>query len=152
MALYLVTGPPAAGKSTWVRLHAKHGDIVIDLDLIAGVLTAPGGETHRHPRPVRDVSHRARAAAIKEALKHRLDVDVYIIHSLPPAELRERYGELGAHVVTIDPGRDVVMARIAEQRPSFARAVAERWYAQASQPHTQTDDAVWLPGRSSRAW
>lgn len=39
MTLYLVTGPPAAGKSTWVRKHATHGDITIDYDALATVLT-----------------------------------------------------------------------------------------------------------------
>jgi len=31
----LVCGPPAVGKSTFVKQHAKPGDIVIDLDAIA---------------------------------------------------------------------------------------------------------------------
>ena len=31
----MVCGPPAAGKTTYVRKHAAPGDIVIDLDLIA---------------------------------------------------------------------------------------------------------------------
>ncbi len=31
----LVCGPPASGKSTYVRVHAKTGDTVIDLDVIA---------------------------------------------------------------------------------------------------------------------
>jgi 5-methylcytosine-specific restriction enzyme A len=31
----LICGPPAAGKSTYVRAHAGLGDIVIDLDMIA---------------------------------------------------------------------------------------------------------------------
>jgi hypothetical protein len=31
----LVCGPPAAGKSTYVKQHARPGDIVIDLDSIA---------------------------------------------------------------------------------------------------------------------
>lgn len=33
--VWLVCGPPAAGKSTYVRAHASQGDIVIDLDAIA---------------------------------------------------------------------------------------------------------------------
>lgn len=32
--LTLVCGPPAAGKSTYVREHAQRGDIVIDLDVL----------------------------------------------------------------------------------------------------------------------
>lgn len=33
--VWLICGPPAAGKSTYVRNHAKPGDIVVDLDAIA---------------------------------------------------------------------------------------------------------------------
>lgn len=32
---FLVCGPPASGKSTYVRQHAAHGDLVIDLDDLA---------------------------------------------------------------------------------------------------------------------
>ena len=32
----LITGPPASGKSTYVRCHAKPGDAIIDLDLLDG--------------------------------------------------------------------------------------------------------------------
>lgn len=32
----LITGPPASGKSTYVRDHAKPGDAIIDLDLLDG--------------------------------------------------------------------------------------------------------------------
>lgn len=33
--VWLICGPPASGKSTYVRANAKPGDIVIDLDMIA---------------------------------------------------------------------------------------------------------------------
>lgn len=41
MTVYIITGPPAAGKTTWVRDHAKPGDITIDFDTIAATLS-PG--------------------------------------------------------------------------------------------------------------
>ena len=40
--LYVVTGPPAAGKSAWIQARAKAADVVIDLDRIASALTGPG--------------------------------------------------------------------------------------------------------------
>lgn len=36
---YVVTGKPGCGKTTWVRQRAKPGDIVFDLDEIAGIVT-----------------------------------------------------------------------------------------------------------------
>ncbi|WP_084963738.1 AAA family ATPase [Thermoactinospora rubra] len=128
--LYVITGPPAAGKTTWVRERAKPGDVVIDYDAIAAALTirAP---SHGHARIIRDIAYRARAAAIQEALKHTTDVDVYLIHTLPPADALAKYEEHNAQIVTVDPGRDVVMQRITEQRTRSMVAVAERWYAAA---------------------
>lgn len=172
--LYVVTGPPASGKSTWVRDHAAPGDVVVDYDLIASALTAPSigtiGATHDHRGAVRDVAFRARSAAIREALRHTADVDVYIIHALPPADALAKYAEHQAHLITVDPGHDVVMARIAEQRPDASRAVAKRWYSQAAKGQTgqgqsgqgwsgtppqqgPTPHAVHTPpSRSSRTW
>ena len=43
--LTIVCGPPAGGKSTWVRNHAAPGDLVIDLDVIASTLSGQGFHT-----------------------------------------------------------------------------------------------------------
>ncbi|MDX3110161.1 hypothetical protein PW035_55800, partial [Nonomuraea angiospora] len=105
--------------------------MVVDYDLIAGALSGPhSGHPHDHPEPVRTIAFKARTAAIREALRHVADVDVYIIHSMPKPEWLVTYAEHGAQVITIDPGRDVVMQRIAAERPTTARAVATRWYNQ----------------------
>ena len=40
--LTIVTGPPAGGKSTYVREHAAPGDLVVDLDTIAANLSGHG--------------------------------------------------------------------------------------------------------------
>lgn len=137
MALYVVLGPPAAGKSTWVGQRAQHGDIVVDYDRLACALTAPGADGHDHHRVVRSVAHRARQAVIAEALRHVATVDVYVIHSAPRPEAMEKYGRHHAQVITVDPGRDVVLARCKAQRSAWAVGVAERWYAE--QPSTQRD-------------
>lgn len=145
MGLTVVTGPPAAGKSTWVRAHAQAGDVVIDYDLLANALTAPGASAHDHTRAVRHVAFRARSAAIAEALRHVGEVEVYIIHSVPSAEAQQRYAHHDARIVAIDPGKDVVEQRIAEQRPRSARAAATRWYS--SSPSQSVTEA-----KASRKW
>jgi hypothetical protein len=129
MALYVVMGPPASGKTTHVLQHAKPGDVVIDLDRIASALTAQGADSHQHGDVVKRVAYRIRTGAISEALRHCGDVDVWIIHSMPRPEARAKYDRHHATYVTVDPGRDVVLARCAEQRSPQARAAAERWYS-----------------------
>lgn len=148
MALTVVTGPPAAGKSTYVQAHAKPGDIVIDYDLIAAALS-PGGDTHDHPRRLAKVAYRARSMAIHEALRHVDHIDVWVIHTSPQPDTIATYQAHGAHIITIDPGRDVVMQRIRDQRPASARAVATRWYNTQSNGATQGDPPL-VP--NSRRW
>lgn len=133
MALTVVTGPPAGGKTTWVRQHARPGDVVIDLDAIAQALTV-GTETHRHARAVLRCAQRARGAALDEALKHAARADVYVVHAQPEPRHLARYEQHGARIVTIDPGRETVEARVAEQRPPGTRAVVARWYARRPDP------------------
>lgn len=127
MSLTVVTGPPAAGKSTYVQTHARPGDIVIDYDLLAAALS-PRGDTHNHPKVLAKVAYRARAVAIDEALRHVDDLNVWLIHTDPTPETLARYAQHGARMVTVDPGYDVVMDRITRERPHSARAVATRWY------------------------
>lgn len=125
--LYLITGPPAAGKSTWVRQQVKPGDITIDYDTIAEALGSTG---HDHPDHVKAVTKAARQAAIDTALTLADDHDVYIIHGMPSRPILNRYRLLGARIITIDPGRDVVLARCKRQRPWQIARAAEEWYVQ----------------------
>lgn len=151
MALYVVTGPPAAGKTTYVATHARPGDVVIDYDRIAQALTAGTGDTHRHPDAVQRVAHRARTAAIREGLKLSRGADVWVVHSRPAPDTLAEYMAHDAKVITIDPGKDVVLARCAEQRTPGARAAAMRWYTQhARTPQTSDTSASTVAG--SREW
>jgi predicted kinase len=34
VTLHVITGPPASGKTHWVKQHAKRNDITIDFDAI----------------------------------------------------------------------------------------------------------------------
>lgn len=43
----LVTGPPCAGKTTYVDEHREPGDLVVDYDAIAVALGSP--DSHDHP-------------------------------------------------------------------------------------------------------
>ncbi len=129
MALFLVIGPPAAGKSTWVREHAKPGDITIDYDALACTLAVHGDDPHQHPDHVRAVTKAARQAAIDAALAITA-ADVYVIHSTPSPALLARYQQHGAQVITIDPGYDIVMARCKAERPWRIHQAAKRWYSE----------------------
>ncbi|MGD6761364.1 hypothetical protein ACOKM5_20735 [Streptomyces sp. BH097] len=128
--LYVITGPPAAGKSSWIQARATQRDIVIDLDRIALALAGPDAPSWTHTDTLLRVAHRARFAAIDEAIKHRDDVDVYLIHTMPSRKAIARYERLGGKIITVDPGRDIVMQRIRDMRSTGLLATATNWYRQ----------------------
>lgn len=128
--LYVVTGPPASGKSSWIQSHAKPHDIVIDLDLITRALSGPGAaQWNQDPVQLR-VAHKARYAAMHEAFQVRDKVDVYLIHTMPSPKALARYRRLDARIIAVDPGQDIVMQRIEAMRDPAMRRVATRWYRQ----------------------
>ena len=144
--LYVVTGPPAAGKSSWIQAHATARDIVIDLDRITVALTGPGAPQWNQDPIVLRVAHKARYAAMHEAFELRDKVDVYLIHTMPSRKAMAKYKRLDARIVTVDPGRDIVMQRIEAMRDPDMRRVATRWYSQ--RPTAQHEA---MP-QASRAW
>ena len=145
--LYVVTGPPAAGKSSWIQARAKPQDLVIDLDRIALALSGPGAPQWNQDETLRKVALRARFAAIDEAIKHRDTVDVYLIHTMPSAKALARYRRLEAKVVAVDPGRDIVMQRVRDMRDPAMTAVATRWYNRQAKARAQP-----VGRQASRAW
>jgi len=126
--LYVITGPPAAGKSSWIQAHATARDIVIDLDLITRALSGPGAPQWNQDPTILRVAHRARYAAMDEAFTLRDKVDVYLIHTMPSRKALAKYKRLDARIVTVDPGQDIVMQRIDAMRDPDMKRVATRWY------------------------
>jgi hypothetical protein len=147
MGLIVITGPPAAGKSSWIKAHAKAQDIVIDLDLMALAMAGPGADHHDHSDTLLKVVHAARRAAIREAYEHLDTTDVYLIHTMPSPKARAQYQRLRARIVTVDPGEDVVRQRVRAMRQPGMEAVVTRWYRDyrkgGSRPTTVQSSRSW---------
>lgn len=144
--LYVVIGPPAAGKSTWCREQAQPTDVVIDYDRIASALTADDSDPHSHSPAIKAVAKAARQAAIDKALTLK-GCDVYLIHSTPSPALLARYRTQGAHIHVVDPGQSVVMERCKRERPWQMQQVVKRWYSDKAQLLAGLDDP---PARAPR--
>lgn len=132
----IVTGPPASGKTQFVKLNAKPGDIVVDMDAIAHSLWVPDTTVlHDYPADVREVARSARNAAAKRALQvaqGKRYLTVWIIHSDPDLRTRQAYIAAGAKFTHIDPGLDVCLQRVKERGPRVARymeSVIREYYA-----------------------
>jgi cytidylate kinase len=147
VGITVITGPPAAGKTTLARQLAQHGDIVIDYDTLANALTIADPDNHDHPAVVAATARAARQAALDTALRHADTVDVYVIHTEPSEEQVARYHRLGATIRVVDPGRDVVVDRCRRLRTAAMLAVVDRWYRMS---HKVVADSVLT--QTSRSW
>lgn len=160
--LYVITGPPASGKTSYALARATARDIVIDYDRIAVALAGSGADSHDHHRVLKRVAHKARYAAIAEALDRIAEADVYLIHSMPSEHNLDRYRSLGGEIVVLDPGRQVVEERCRTTRPQLLPVVGKwyAWHARQTAPHTPTASPAPAAGPSSsrtertasRAW
>lgn len=143
MGLHIISGPPAAGKTTFLNNNAKPGDIRIDLDHITNLITGQDLDNHTHHPAAFAIAKAARRAAIDTALQHVDSHEVWIIDSHPGGAQLARYQQAGAQMHILAPPKDVVMKRIkASNRPSEMLKVAANWYTQQQSdiPRRNTTD------------
>lgn len=127
--IMIVTGPPAAGKSTWVLDHAQPNDVVIDLDrLVDAVSPRVQLRTAETPAHVKNLAVKARRALITAATRMYTKCNVWLIHALPTQANLAEYTGFGWPVIMIDPGRATVEARAATMRRPAMRQVIAQWY------------------------
>ena len=110
----LVTGPPASGKSTYVRENAKPTDAIIDLDLLDGDSTL--------------------RAALEESLHLKGSrTDVWVCRTLPDPKDRNGFAEYiqADEVVLLDDStEDELIARLEGTEDAEARREGiRRWFS-----------------------
>ena len=137
--LTVVTGPPCAGKSTYVDQHRTLDDLVIDLDRIAVALGADAD----HIDWAKGGAHRILARDVRAYLVRTLIADmkrdgtagtpVWLVDTAPKGWQRQEYRRVGAAIVDLDPGREVCHERAkAAGRSVTTHGEIERWYAEAA--------------------
>ncbi len=110
----LITGPPASGKSTYVRDNAKPGDAIIDLDLLDGDSVL--------------------RAALEESLHLRgSQRDVWVTRTLPDAADRKGFAEYikADSVITLnDASEEELHARLEGSPDAESRREGiRRWFS-----------------------
>lgn len=136
--IHIICGAPCSGKSSYVKQHAKPGELVIDTDVIAEAIGS-------------GVKHQARGFCLEAALEMRraaieyaksVDAESWIIHTKPSKSQMSEYKRIGADIVVLDPGIDVCKQR-AEDRPSGTIEQIDKWYQNDSET-TSEQFAKWF--------
>ena len=135
--VFLVYGPPLAGKTTWVQDSKSDGDLVIDMDNLWQAVT--GLPRYSKPAKLRSVVFRLRDDLL-DAVKHRFGkwTKAYIIGGYPSTGERERLTkELQATPVFIQATQEECMQRLQEtedrNRGEWAEYISE-WFLRYTPP------------------
>lgn len=102
--MYIVTGLPGAGKTTYVQSHMKDSDVVYDLDYIANAISYDKNNYYS-----RNLANKLLISFVKEASK--LNTDTYIIRSIPSKEELELFEKYNAVYIDIKEDTDVCYER-----------------------------------------
>ncbi len=124
----VVTGPPCGGKSTHVREHAKPGDLIVDLDLIALALSHNQTPTHEHTAEASHLAIGARFGVLARIPDVLGSANVWLIDTKPTRRAWQDYRAAGAVVVTCDPGYAVCVERAKRERPARWLAIIDNYY------------------------
>lgn len=126
----IISGPPCAGKTTYLNEHAKPGDIVIDLDTIQQGIQ-PG---YQHWQGTMDSSLLNRAIRQRNTILgglHRLKTGRawLIVHAPTEAERTWWTSKLGGTSVLLHPGIDECKRRAVTRGTPRAIQGVDEWEA-----------------------
>ena len=111
--VWLICGPPASGKSTWVRVHAKPDDIIIDVDAIARETFGMTRERDAAATGALLLARNEMLAALANEPPERV---AWVIMGGATDELRgwwcHALNVRGDHLIVMNPGRDELYRRI----------------------------------------
>ncbi len=113
--VYLITGAPLSGKTTFVRERVQEGDLVFDIDDLWQILS--GQERYVKPNSLKTIIFNTRLA-IKEQIQKGSGGwrNAYIIESLPLATDRkreaERYKAHNVEIITMEASREECLNRL----------------------------------------
>jgi predicted kinase len=133
--IWIITGPPCSGKSTYINENAKNDDVIIDMDKIALAFCTADTKPFEYDDMIRKIARSARQAAVKEAIgrmqgeRYR---NLFIIHTDPNSDQRMSYRAANARFVELDPGKEICLERLKkrpEQNQQIAKSVIDDFYA-----------------------
>lgn len=110
--VFVVYGPPLAGKTTWVRDIMSEGDLIVDMDSIWQCVS--GCDRYIKPNRLKSIVFKLRDSLL-ESVRYRFGKwnNAYIIGGYPLSSERERLcKELGAREIFLEATKDECLARL----------------------------------------
>lgn len=132
----IVWGPPAGGKTTYIRQHMDPTDLVVDLDLIRQAITMGSRDSRSNNLLGLALSIREQLFCLIEARDPAVDCKtVWVAATLPGRGAREELAKrLGADLVFVGGSFDdcikAAMADPDRQDKLLHREIIERWFEQ----------------------
>lgn len=136
--VFVISGAPGSGKSTYVESQKQKGDLVVDLDMIAAALQ---GERTAHPdyTPVMDAVMAAREAVYRVVESRQGQWNrAYIITSSPnKAQVNELAKRLDGQIVRMQATQNECISRIRSDRTRVAVdrdiGLVNKWFSEQTE-------------------
>ena len=134
----IVTGPPGAGKNTYVINHFCEGDVLIDLDAIYSCLTQT--EAHKEKdSTILTMSLDVRRFLYDYVRRYVQGRSVWIVACLPNGRKREMLARTfrDAVVYLLNPGKKACLKHIENDKTrtyssEYASKIVDEWYSSFS--------------------
>lgn len=138
MARFIVFGPPAGGKTTFVRERIGENDLVVDVDSLNQAIT--WREPHHRLDSAKDFIFAMRALLLGLIEREGFDGDnVWVISSAPrKAQRAELVERIGGELVAVVPDKETCHERArADGRPPAWHKFIDEWFDRY-EPETRT--------------
>ena len=142
-SVFLIAGPPCAGKTTYATNKMTASDMIVDVDFLTKALT--NKYLHNRPKSVFPFVISARDAIYKRMESKSSLENIYVTATMPKAEDREKFAEkYKASVVLLLPSKEECFERLYndEQRTEDVHEelnqAIEKWY----QDYTESDKDI----------
>ena len=132
--VFLITGPPASGKSTYANKEAGNNDLIFDLDT---VMVSLGGKLHDANKALLRKALSIRDSVIQEIANREGTWDnAYFICASPNrAEVEKLLKAMNAKEIRIDASKDECKKRIFNDHTRTNKALqiklVEKWFSKA---------------------
>jgi len=141
--IFLISGPPCSGKTTYATDQMSVSDMIVDIDFITKALT--NKYLHNRPKYIFPFVLSARDAIYKRMESPSSVDNIYVTATMPKAEDREKFSKkYNAKIILLLPSKDECLERLYndEQRTEDIHEelndAIEKWYEE----YTESDKDI----------